>query len=56
MDEVPKIEVYLMPNTNNPTGLGEHSNPHAVPAITNAVYKATGKRIRELPLRLAGLA
>jgi isoquinoline 1-oxidoreductase subunit beta len=56
MDEVPKIEVYLMPNTNNPTGLGEHSNPHVVPAITNAVYKATGKRIRELPLRLAGLA
>ena len=56
MDEVPKIEVYLMPNTNNPTGLGEHSNPHVVPAITNAVYKATGKRVRELPLRLAGLA
>ena len=56
MDEVPKIEVYLMPNTNNPTGLGEHSNPHVVPAITNAVFKATGKRVRELPLRLAGLA
>jgi isoquinoline 1-oxidoreductase subunit beta len=56
MDEVPKIEVYLMPNTNNPSGLGEHSNPHTVPAVTNAIFKATGRRIRELPVRLAGLA
>ena len=56
MDEMPKIEVYLMPNTNAPSGLGEHSNPHVVPAITNAIFKATGKRLRELPVRLAGLA
>jgi isoquinoline 1-oxidoreductase beta subunit len=56
MDEMPKIEVYLMPSTNPPGGLGEHCNPHAVPALTNAIFKATGRRVRELPLRLSGLA
>jgi isoquinoline 1-oxidoreductase beta subunit len=56
MDEMPKIEVHLMPNTNAPGGLGEHSNPHSVPALTNAIFKATGKRLRELPIRLSGLA
>jgi isoquinoline 1-oxidoreductase beta subunit len=56
MDEMPKIEVHLMPNTNAPGGLGEHSNPHAVPALTNAIFRATGRRLRELPIRLSGLA
>jgi isoquinoline 1-oxidoreductase subunit beta len=56
MNEAPKIEVHLMPNTNAPGGLGEHSNPHAVPALTNAIFKATGKRLRQLPIRLSGLA
>lgn len=56
IDEVPKIEVHLMPNTNAPGGLGEHANPHCAPALTNAIYKATGRRLRQLPIRLAGLA
>jgi isoquinoline 1-oxidoreductase subunit beta len=55
MDEMPKVEVYLVPSTENPSGAGEASVPPIAPAVTNAIFAATGKRIRKLPIRLTDL-
>jgi isoquinoline 1-oxidoreductase beta subunit len=51
MDEMPQVEVYLVPSDRRPSGVGEMGVPPAAPAVLNAVYNATGKRIRHLPLR-----
>ena len=56
INEMPKVEVHIVPSTNPPSGIGEASTPTIAPAITNAIFRATGKRIRKLPLRLEGLA
>jgi CO/xanthine dehydrogenase Mo-binding subunit len=51
MNECPPIDVHLVPsNDERPWGLGEMSTPLGVPAVLNAVYAATGKRIRKIPL------
>jgi len=50
MDEMPTVEVYIVPSTENPTGVGEPGVPPLAPAVANAVFAATGKRIRRLPL------
>jgi isoquinoline 1-oxidoreductase beta subunit len=55
MDEMPKIEVHLVSSTENPSGAGEASVPAIAPAVTNAVFAATGKRIRKLPIRTVQL-
>ena len=51
MDEMPAIEVYIVPSDDNPSGVGEMSVPPTPPALLNAVFAATGKRIRKLPIR-----
>jgi len=53
MNEMPTIEVYFVPSTESPTGLGELGLPPIAPAIANAIFTATGRRIRHLPI-LAG--
>jgi isoquinoline 1-oxidoreductase beta subunit len=53
MNEAPVIEVYLVPSTEKPTGVGEPSVPPVAPAVANAIFAATGKRIRKLPIRIA---
>src|SRR5437667_1338388 len=51
IDEMPVIETYIVPSTNPPGGIGEASTPAIAPAITNAIFSATGKRIRRLPIK-----
>jgi len=54
--EMPQIDVYIVPSRENPSGAGEATNPQIIPAVTNAIFAATGKRIRKLPIRTANLA
>jgi len=50
MNEVPKVEVYIVPSKRHPTGIGEAAVPLIAPAVCNAVFAGTGKRIRRLPI------
>jgi len=51
IDEMPVVDVYLVPSTENPGGIGEAGVPAIAPAVCNAVFAATGKRVRQLPIR-----
>jgi isoquinoline 1-oxidoreductase beta subunit len=50
MNEAPAIEVHIVHNTEPPGGMGEPGTSAVVPAITNAIFAATGKRLRMLPI------
>jgi isoquinoline 1-oxidoreductase beta subunit len=51
MREAPVVEVHVMPSTLRPFGIGEQPVPAVGPAVFNAIYAATGRRIRQTPLR-----
>jgi isoquinoline 1-oxidoreductase beta subunit len=51
IDEMPQIEVHIMPSSAAPGGIGEASTPPIAPAVANALFAAIGKRIRSLPLK-----
>ena len=51
MNEMPKVEVYIVPSTEKHGGVGEPGTPPIAPAVVNAIFAATGKRIRSLPIR-----
>jgi isoquinoline 1-oxidoreductase beta subunit len=53
MNEMPRIETHILPSTADFGGFGEHPVPPVAPAVANAVFAATGKRLRRLPLSLA---
>ena len=56
LDEMPVVEVHIVPSTDKMGGVGEPGVPPIAPAVANAVAALTGQRLRELPLRLSATA
>ena len=56
MRDMPQVDVYMVASKEAPTGLGEPGLPPLAPAVTNAIFAATGKRLRRLPIRPTDLA
>jgi isoquinoline 1-oxidoreductase beta subunit len=50
LTEMPVVEVYIVPSSEAPGGVGEPGTPPIAPAVCNAIFAATGKRIRKLPI------
>ena len=51
LKEMPAVEVYIVASTDRLGGVGEPGVPPIAPAVANAVFAATGRRIRRLPIR-----
>ncbi len=56
IDEMPAVEVHIVPSTAPPTGIGEPGVPPVAPAVANAIAAATGRRLTRLPFRRTELA
>ena len=56
LNEMPKVEVHILPSNDPPGGCGEPSTPPVAPAVCNAIFAVTGKPIRRLPIRKEDLA
>ena len=56
MPMVPTLHVEVVLSDNSPTGLGEPALPPVIPALTNALFALTGKRVRKLPIDTAQFA
>jgi isoquinoline 1-oxidoreductase beta subunit len=51
MTDAPRqVNVHIVDSDNLPTGVGEPGTPPVIPALANAIFSATGKRVRELPI------
>src|SRR6202790_3117120 len=55
INEAPAIEVHIVKSSEPPGGMGEAGTSAIVPALTNAIFAATGKRLRKLPIDTAAL-
>ncbi len=55
INEAPIIEIYIVPSSESPGGMGECGTSAIVPAVANAVFAATGKRLRKMPINAAVL-
>ncbi|NVD71118.1 xanthine dehydrogenase family protein molybdopterin-binding subunit [Duganella sp. BJB1802] len=52
LNQAPEVETIIMPSAEHPEGMGEPATPPIAPAVANAVFKLTGKRLRTLPLTI----
>jgi isoquinoline 1-oxidoreductase beta subunit len=50
MGATPRVETHIVPSTDSQGGVGEPGTPPIAPAVCNAIFAATGKRIRKLPI------
>ncbi|MBC3777151.1 xanthine dehydrogenase family protein molybdopterin-binding subunit [Pseudomonas sp. SWRI99] len=55
LNEMPVVQVHIVPSSEKPGGIGEPGVPPTAPAVANAVFALTGQRLRELPLQLSGV-
>ena len=55
INEAPDIEVHIVQSFEPPGGMGEAGTSSIVPAVTNAIFAATGKRLRKLPIDTSAL-